>query len=77
MAPIQKIRELLHTPKKVVIVIHQSPDGDALGSGIAVTSFLKKKGHHVTFISPDTPPPFLDISLPYWGKMNCKSWFAL
>ena len=59
MAPIQKIRELLHTPKKVVIVIHQSPDGDALGSGIAVTSFLKKKGHHVTFISPDTPPPFL------------------
>ena len=59
MVPIQTIQDLLRTPKKVAVVIHQNPDGDALGSGIAMTSFLKKRGHDVALISPDTPPLFL------------------
>lgn len=49
---IQKLKEVISTPKKVVIVTHRNPDGDALGSSLGWKSFLEKKGHSVTFISP-------------------------
>ncbi len=56
---IESIDKLLAASKRIALVIHQRPDGDALGSGIAMAMFLEKCGHQVTLISPDTPPPFL------------------
>ncbi|MEM7361905.1 MAG: DHH family phosphoesterase [Bacteroidota bacterium] len=70
MSPIQAIEQLLVHPKKIVLVIHQSPDGDALGSGIAMMKFLQEQGHEVTLISPDSPPPFLEW-LPRIKEMLC------
>ena len=49
---IQALRELLHTPKKCVIVTHPRPDADAIGSSLGWKHYLEKKGHLVTFISP-------------------------
>ncbi len=49
---IQSLKDLLSRPKKVVIVSHRNPDGDALGSSLAWKSYLEKKGHTVNFISP-------------------------
>src|SRR5207253_2671373 len=40
-------------PKNVVIVTHRNPDGDALGSSLGFKMFLEKKGHDVSFISPN------------------------
>ncbi len=59
MQPIQNIFPLLATPKKVVITTHQKPDGDAMGSSLALAHFLKQFGHSVTVISPTNWANFL------------------
>jgi bifunctional oligoribonuclease and PAP phosphatase NrnA len=58
-ASIAKLKEILASPKKVVIVSHRNPDGDALGSSLGFKSFLEKKGHEVSFISPNAFTPNL------------------
>ena len=39
---IQAITELLATPKKIAIIPHRSPDGDAMGSTLGLYHFLLK-----------------------------------
>ena len=58
-ADIQAIRELLLTPKKIVIVPHRSPDGDAMGSTLGLYHFLKKLNHEAVVIAPNEFPDFL------------------
>ena len=50
----------LSSPKKVVIIPHMNPDGDALGSSLALNGFLTKKGHYSRIIAPNEYPAFLD-----------------
>ncbi|MGB2086865.1 MAG: DHH family phosphoesterase [Flavobacteriaceae bacterium] len=57
---INQLSELLLTPKKCVIFPHRNPDGDALGSTLALYHFLIKKGHDCTLISPNEYPKFLE-----------------
>jgi phosphoesterase RecJ-like protein len=52
MRPIQEIYDLLGQPRKVVIIMHQKPDADAMGSSLGLFHFLKKLGHSPTVISP-------------------------
>jgi phosphoesterase RecJ-like protein len=54
-----KVKELLSSPKNIVLVPHKNADGDAIGSALAMYHFLKDKNHHVTVISPNTYPRFL------------------
>ena len=56
---IKEIKELLATPQNIVIVPHRNPDGDAIGSSLAVYHFLKNKGHNATVVSPNDYPVFL------------------
>lgn len=56
---IEAIRQLLAAPKKIVIIPHRNPDGDAMGSTLGLYHFLKKKGHMPTVISPNEFPDFL------------------
>ena len=56
---IANIKELLSSPKKIVIVSHRNPDGDAYGSSLALYHYLKKYDHSVTVISPNDCPEFL------------------
>jgi phosphoesterase RecJ-like protein len=53
------IQELLSTPKKVAIIPHRSPDGDAMGSTLGLYHFLKKLNHEVVVIAPNEFPDFL------------------
>ncbi len=50
---------LLSTPKKIVIIPHRNPDGDAMGSCLGLYHFLKKLNHEVQVISPNEYPDFL------------------
>lgn len=59
MKPIEEIKPLLESPKKVVITMHQKPDADAMGSSLAMYHYLRQKGHEVTVISPTNFPDFL------------------
>ncbi len=52
MKPIQEIFPLLHQPRNVVITTHMKPDADAMGSSLALKSYLLQLGHQVTVISP-------------------------
>ncbi len=56
---IAELKELLKVGSKIVITTHQNPDGDALGSVLALFGFLIKMGHHVTVITPNDYPEFL------------------
>lgn len=56
---IKEIKELLHTPKKIVIIPHKNPDGDAIGSTLALHHYLSGLGHHSVVITPNNYPLFL------------------
>jgi bifunctional oligoribonuclease and PAP phosphatase NrnA len=56
---INAIRSLLSQPKKIVITTHHRPDGDAIGSSLALYHFLIVYGHQILVITPDDAPEFL------------------
>jgi phosphoesterase RecJ-like protein len=53
------IQNLLATPKKIAIIPHRSPDGDAMGSTLGLYHFLLKLNHSPVVISPNDFPNFL------------------
>lgn len=56
---ISNIKDLLSTPKHIVIVPHKNPDGDAIGSSLGLYLYLLKMNHHVIIIAPNDYPDFL------------------
>lgn len=56
---ISEIKQLLLKPKRIVIVPHKNPDGDAIGSTLALYHYLSEKGHHTSVIAPNDYPEFL------------------
>ncbi|HEA28735.1 MAG TPA: bifunctional oligoribonuclease/PAP phosphatase NrnA, partial [Leeuwenhoekiella sp.] len=65
---VNRLKALLSTPKKIVIVPHKNPDGDAMGSTLALYQYLKKTGHNATVIAPNDYPQFLKW-LPFEEKV--------
>ncbi len=55
---LDKILEAVKKADKIVILTHEEPDGDAIGSALAVAFALKKFGKKADVIIPDTPPMF-------------------
>jgi phosphoesterase RecJ-like protein len=51
MQNIDGLKDLLGTLRKVFITTHSKPDGDALGSALAVYHYLIKKGHQPVVVS--------------------------
>jgi len=56
---IHNLKQLLSTPKTIVIVPHKNPDGDAIGSSLGLFHYLKQKHHNVVVIAPNDYPKFL------------------
>ncbi len=54
-----KLKEELSSPKKIVLIPHKNPDGDAMGSTQGLCRFLTKMGHEAIVISPNDYPSFL------------------
>ena len=59
MQNLQAFKNLLSSPKNIVITTHHKPDADALGSSLGLYGYLVQKGHKVTVISPTDYPKFL------------------
>lgn len=59
MQDFQAFKELLNSPRNIVVVTHHKPDADALGSSLGLAGFLKKKQHNVSVITPTDYPQFL------------------
>ncbi|OPZ99956.1 MAG: Bifunctional oligoribonuclease and PAP phosphatase NrnA [Bacteroidetes bacterium ADurb.Bin416] len=56
---LQKAKHLLESADKVAILSHTSPDGDALGSTLALAHHLTGEGKEVKVLLPDPFPGFL------------------
>jgi len=56
---IKEIKELLSVPKKIVVIPHKNPDGDAIGSTLGLYHYLTNLGHLTTVVSPNEYPDFL------------------
>ena len=52
-------KRIISIQKKIVIIPHRNPDGDALGSALALKHFLEAKKHKVNIVSPNDYPTFL------------------
>lgn len=56
---LSEIKNLLTPDKNIVIISHQNPDGDAIGSSLGLHHFLKNKGLESTILVPNDFPKFL------------------
>ncbi len=55
---VQEIAAVFSRAKKVLISTHERPDGDALGSSLALMHALQDAGKEVLVFLPDTAPDF-------------------
>lgn len=55
-----KFKSLIKSSGNIVIVTHWSPDGDAMGSSLALYNYLLKIKKKATVIVPNEYPEFLD-----------------
>lgn len=51
---------LLDSPKKIIVTTHHKPDGDALGSSLGLSQWLRASGHEVSVVASSDFPTFLD-----------------
>lgn len=56
---IEEVRERITQSKRVCILTHKNPDGDAIGSSIAVLHVVKEFADVVNIITPNQSPEFL------------------
>ncbi len=57
---LEQLRAILEGEKRVLVVSHYNPDGDALGSSIAWARMLEGMGHTVMCVVPNRFPYFLE-----------------
>ena len=63
---IQRLEAFFAAAKRVCIVVHTHPDGDALGSGAALAAYLRLcRGVEVRLLLPDPAPASLDFLVDY------------
>ncbi len=55
----EKLDILLKDKNKIAILTHYNPDGDAMGSSLALSQMLRKKGKDTRVIVPNDFPKFL------------------
>lgn len=55
----EEIKLAIQNSSKVIITTHKSPDGDAIGSSLALYHYLLNEGKKVEVVVPDDFPDFL------------------
>jgi len=55
----RSIRSLIESAKRVAVLTHTNPDGDAIGSSLALALALGKMGLDAQVVIPDGLPDFL------------------
>jgi len=57
---VTSVEKLFRTAgQNIVVIPHENPDGDAIGSAIGLAEVLKNGGQQVTVISPNNYPDFI------------------
>ena len=55
------LRQLIRVPQNVAILSHRNPDGDAIGSSLAIRHYLEQNGHTVHVLFPSEYPKEFEI----------------
>ena len=58
------LEKMLKGRKKVTVISHYNPDGDAVGSSMGMYGYLKAHGHQADVVLPSVKPAFLDFLDP-------------
>jgi len=58
---IERLRSFINGVNRIVITCHKSPDGDALGSTLALCHVLRRLGKDAVVVTPDMPPKSLEF----------------
>jgi len=58
-AEVAALQSLLATQKRIAIIPHKNPDGDAIGASLGLYHYLMQAGHDSKVISPNDYPAFL------------------
>ena len=66
---IQKLKDLINTSNNIVIIPHTNPDGDALGSCLALKGIFNKLNKNSFVISPNKAPDFYNW-IPYFKEIK-------
>ncbi|MFA7617322.1 MAG: bifunctional oligoribonuclease/PAP phosphatase NrnA [Weeksellaceae bacterium] len=80
MTRFEELKSLLSQPKQIVILSHRNPDGDAIGSSLAMNHYLTRLGHKCDMIVPNEFPKFLkwmdgakDIQIAEYSPSNSRN----
>jgi len=80
MTRFEELKNLLSGPKQIVILSHRNPDGDAIGSSLAMNHYLTRLGHKCDMIVPNEFPKFLkwmdgakDIQIAEYSPSNSRN----
>ena len=63
---IERLRALINGANRMVITCHKSPDGDALGSSLALCHVLRRLGKDAVVVTPDMAPKALEFVPGVW-----------
>ena len=58
---IERLRAFINGVQRIAITCHRSPDGDALGSTLALCHVLRRLGKDATVVTPDMAPKSLEF----------------
>ena len=58
---IERLRAMINGVQHIVITCHKSPDGDALGSTLALCHVLRRLGKDAVVVTPDMAPKSLEF----------------
>lgn len=56
---ITSLKSRLESTRRILLVPHKNPDGDAIGACLALYHYFSRQGHQVDLISPNDFPEFL------------------
>lgn len=68
MENLHELKSLLAIPKDIVLTTHRNPDGDAIGSTLALYHYLNRNGHTVRMVVPSEYPDTFSW-MPAIGEM--------
>lgn len=56
---LSELRQIIDGAQNIIVTCHHNPDGDAIGSSLAMARYLRMQGKDATVIIPDAYPDFL------------------
>lgn len=57
---VEELRLVFEQKRKIVILVHTNPDGDALGAALGLRAYFLKAGHEATVVSPNCFAEFFE-----------------